>query len=70
MEETVSYGAGASEGPNAVLEASFLVDLLHQEFPELWKLGMYLNLNSQTQNWKSDSKKYKKLAQPIFDALE
>jgi agmatinase len=40
-EVTVSYGAGASEGPEAVLDASFQVDLNHQDFPELWKLGMY-----------------------------
>jgi agmatinase len=69
-EVTVSYGAGASEGPNAILEASFQVDLHHQEFPNLWKLGIYLDLNEQTENWKTDSKKYKELAQPIIHALE
>ena len=69
-EVTVSYGAGASEGPKAILEASFQVDLHHQEFPELWKLGMYLDLNKQTENWASDSEKYKLLAQPIIKALE
>ena len=69
-EVTVSYGAGASEGPNAVLEASFQVDLHHQEFPELWKLGMYLDLNDQTKNWKNESAKFKLLAQPIIHALE
>src|SRR5690606_41432777 len=37
-EVTVSYGAGASEGPEAVFDASFQVDLLHQKFPGLWKL--------------------------------
>ena len=30
-EVTVSYGAGASEGPDAIMEASFQVDLNHQE---------------------------------------
>jgi agmatinase len=69
-EVTVSYGAGASEGPNAILEASFQVDLHHQEFPELWKLGIYLDLNKQTENWANDSEKYKLLAQPIIKALE
>ena len=42
-EVTVSYGAGASEGPDAIMEASFQVDLNHQEFPELWKLGIYMD---------------------------
>lgn len=69
-EVTVSYGAGASEGPGVILDASFQVDLHHQEFPELWKLGIYLDLNEQTDKWAADSKKYKALAQPIIEALE
>lgn len=69
-EVTVSYGAGASEGPDAILDASFQVDLHHQEFPELWKLGIYLDLNEQTDKWAADSKKYKAMAQPIIEALE
>lgn len=39
-EVTVSYGAGASEGPLHVMEASFQVDLFHPEFPTLWKKGI------------------------------
>lgn len=69
-EVTVSYGAGASNGPSAILEASFQVDLHHQEFPELWKLGIYLDLNKQTEDWANDSKYFKALAQPIIHALE
>ena len=67
-EVTVSYGSGASEGPNAILDASFQVDLNHQEFPELWKLGMYFAEIPST--WKTNSDKYKELAQPIIEALE
>lgn len=69
-EVTVSYGAGASEGPAAILDASFQVDLHHQEFPELWKLGMYLDLGEHTTKWGMNSVKYKALAQPIIEALE
>lgn len=69
-EVTVSYGAGASDGPDAVLEASFQVDLHHQEFPDLWKLGMYLDLTEQTDEWAEKSRRYKALAQPIITALE
>lgn len=69
-EVTVSYGAGASEGPEAILEASFQVDLHHQEFPELWKLGIYLDLNTETEQWADDSVRFKALAQPIIHALE
>jgi len=69
-EVTVSYGAGASDGPEAILEASFQVDLHHQEFPELWKLGIYLDLSEQTEKWATTSQNHKGLAQNIIDALE
>lgn len=67
-EVTVSYGSGASKGPEAILEASFQVDLLHQEFPELWKLGVFID--DAPEHWGQNSEKYKKLAQPIITALE
>jgi agmatinase len=67
-EVTVSYGSGASDGPEAVLEASFQVDLNHQNFPELWKLGMYYAEIPET--WKSNSDAFKTKAQPIIAALE
>jgi len=67
-EVTVSYGSGASDGPRAILDASFQVDLNHQDFPELWKLGMYYA--DIPEEWKSNSDKYKALAQPIIEALE
>lgn len=67
-EVTVSYGSGASEGPNAIFDASFQVDLLHQDFPELWKLGIYMD--EAPEKWAKNSIKYKDLAQPIIEALE
>ena len=39
-EVTVSYGSGASEGPDHIFDASFQIDLFHHEFPELWKKGI------------------------------
>lgn len=67
-EVTVSYGAGASDGPEAIFDASFQVDLLHQDFPELWKLGIYLDEGPA--HWKANSDLYKAMAQPIIEALE
>lgn len=67
-EVTVSYGAGASEGPDAILDASFQVDLKHQDFPDLWKLGIYMD--NPPSHWAKNSEKYKDLAQPIIEALE
>ncbi len=69
-EVTVSYGSGASKGPDAVFEASFQVDLSHQEFPELWKLGMFVDQNEIIQKWAALSSKYKAMAQPIIEAQE
>lgn len=67
-EVTVSYGSGASKGPEAILEASYQIDLLHQDFPDLWKLGIFMD--EEPQKMKKRSKKYKKLAKPIIQALE
>jgi agmatinase len=67
-EVTVSYGSGASLGPEEILNASYQVDLLHQEFPDLWKLGIYLD--KPAKKLAKRSKKYKKLAAPIIEALE
>lgn len=67
-EVTVSYGAGASDGPEAIMDASFQVDLNHQEFPELWKLGIFMD--ETPEQWKINSDRYKTLAQPIIQALE
>jgi agmatinase len=39
-EVTVSYGSGAAQGPEHILEASFQVDLFHEFFPTLWKDGI------------------------------
>lgn len=69
-EVTVSFGAGASTGPKAILNASFQVDLHHQEFPELWKLGMFLDFNEQTKLIEDESLVLKNKAQPIIQALE
>lgn len=39
-EVTVSYHAGASLGPAAILDASMQVDLFIKDIPEAWKLGI------------------------------
>ena len=69
-EATVSYGNGASEGPNAILNASFQVDLHHQEYPELWKQGIFYDQTVDTLKLHKNSTACKNLAQPIIAALE
>lgn len=67
-EVTVSYGAGASAGPQAILDASFQVDLFHQEYPELWKLGIYIV--DAPAYWQENSELLKAKAQAIISVLE
>lgn len=67
-EVTVSYGNGASKGPAAILDASYQVDLLHQEFPDLWKLGIYMD--NSLSNWMSESERLKIKATSIIETLE
>lgn len=67
-EVTVSYGAGASLGSDAVLQASYQVDLLHQKYPELWKLGIYMD--QAPERWIQESEQLKALAKPIIEVLE
>ena len=69
-EATVSYGSGASEGPAAILKASFQVDLHHQDYPELWKQGIFYDFSQDTLQFETASATCKKLAQPIILALE
>ncbi len=42
-EVTTSYGGGAAQGPEAIREASFQVDLFHPEFTDLWKRGIAMD---------------------------
>jgi agmatinase len=42
-EVTTSYGHGTSDGPEAIFEASFQIDLFHREYPELWKTGIFMD---------------------------
>jgi agmatinase len=41
-EVTVSYGSGTARAPEAILKASFQVDIYDQEMPEAWKQGFYM----------------------------
>ncbi len=41
-EVTVSYGSGTARAPEAILKASFQIDLFDSEMPEAWKQGFYM----------------------------
>ncbi len=67
-EVTTSYGAGTSEGPAHILEASFQIDLYHPEFPELWKSGIAMTDIPEDMLMRSAS--LKKKASAIIDMWE
>lgn len=67
-EVTTSYGAGTSEGPAHILEASFQVDLYHPEFPALWKSGIAMTDIPEDMLMRSASLKQK--AAQIIDMWE
>lgn len=39
---TVSFGEGTSSGPLNILEASSQLDLYDEDWPDAWKMGMYM----------------------------
>jgi agmatinase len=41
-EVTVSYGSGTARAPEAMLKASYQIDLFDVEMPEAWKQGFYM----------------------------
>ncbi len=54
-EVTVSYGSGTAQGPHAILEASYQVDLHDPFVPEAWKMGIFLDDFEESINFKSYS---------------
>jgi len=46
-EVTVSYGAGTAAAPEAVLGASYQVDLYDPDYPNAWNLGLAMHANGR-----------------------
>lgn len=65
-EVTTSYGGGTAEGPTAIFEASFQVDLYHPDFPDAWQKG--IAMSEALSEWKRESDRLKPLAQQWIEA--
>jgi len=65
---TVSYGAGTSEGPQAVFDASFQVDLYEPSIPDAWKLGVAMA--SIPSHISEKSEELRPIAAEYIDALQ
>ena len=65
-EATVSYGSGASDGPQHIFDASSQVEQFHPDFPNLWKRGVALLKESTGMHERST--KAKEMAAQIIEA--
>jgi agmatinase len=54
-EVTVSYGGGTADGPEAIAEASYQVDLFDPLLPDAWQLGISMDEISAEVRKKSDA---------------
>lgn len=67
-EVTVSYGGGSAEGPEAIKEASYQVDLMDPFVHDAWKKGIFMqDLNPEI---KDRNKALRPLAEQYIGALE
>jgi agmatinase len=66
-EVTVSYGGGTAQGPQAILNASYQVDLYDPVVKDAWKKGIAIDeINAEI---KTKSEKLRQLAEEYIDAL-
>ncbi len=63
-EVTVSYGGGTLEGPEAIQEASYQVDLYDPNLKDAWQLGIHID--ALNKNLKKHSKQLRKKAEVII----
>jgi len=67
-EVTTSYGGGTAQGPQAILDASYQVDLYHPDFANAWETGLAMAPISEY--WVEKNAALKPKAQQIIEALE
>lgn len=65
-EVTVSYHSGTAKGPEAILKASYQVDLFDPFLKDAWKLGIYLDkiktsITQKNKTFRSKAERYFKL---------
>lgn len=66
-EVTVSYGGGTADGPQAILDASYQVDLYDPIVKDAWKLGIAMDEISEEVRQKSD--KWRQVAEGYINEL-
>ncbi len=67
-EVTVSYGSGTANGPKAIFDASFQIDLYDARIKDAWKLGIALDKIPTA--LKAKSNRLRKKTEAYIDLLE
>lgn len=67
-EVTVSYGSGTANGPKAIFEASFQVDLYDANIKDAWKMG--IAMDKIPANIKTQSNRLRKKTEAYISLLE
>ncbi|MDX5420012.1 MAG: arginase family protein, partial [Hymenobacteraceae bacterium] len=67
-EVTVSYSAGTTQGPQAILDASPQLDLFEPNIPDAWKLGVAMEEVSE--EWLATSDALRAKAEAYINWLE
>lgn len=67
-EVTVSYGSGTANGPKAIFDASFQIDLYDAKIKDAWKLGIALDKIPTA--LKAKSNRLRKKTEAYIDLLE
>jgi agmatinase len=67
-EVTVSYGSGTANGPKAIFEASFQVDLYDAKIKDAWKMG--IAMDKIPANIKTKSNRLRKKTEAYISLLE
>lgn len=67
-EVTVSYGSGTANGPKAIFEASFQVDLYDANIKDAWKMG--IAMDKIPANIKAKSNRLRKKTEAYISLLE
>jgi agmatinase len=62
-EVTVSYSQGTADGPDAILQASYQVDLFQNDIHDAWKMGIYMlpipeNIATASSNYRILARNY------------
>lgn len=67
-EVTVSYRTGTANGPEAIRQASYQLDLYDEDVPDAWQIGV--NMQTTSEYWKEKNERLRLLAKKCISHIE